>query len=136
VSWAGGSRKARFRRPRAVPPAVGARAARRAPRRQAVFGPASSLRSILEAGAAPLAAALHFDPPAAVESTTDAIAATLASNGRSIALLVVPWGERFDPQWRTAVTEALRRAAAWCLLFDGARLRIIDASRPYPRRFV
>ena len=100
------------------------------------FGPASSVRTILEAGAAPVVAALGFDPPSDVEPVDSTLAATIRRENRPIALLVVPWGTRLDPLWRTAVTQAVRRAAPWCLLFDGARLRIVDAGRLYARRFV
>ena len=112
------------------------------------FGPASSVRTIFEAGAAPLVTALGFDPPSDLEQVDSAVAATLRRAGRSprqsaegataglVALLVAPWGTRLDSLWRTAVTEALRRAADWCLLFDGSRLRVVDAGRLYARRFV
>ena len=100
------------------------------------FGPASSVRTILETGAAPLTAALGFDPASSVEHVDAGIAATLRRNGRPVALLVAPWGSRLDSLWRTAVTEALNRSAAWCLVFDGSRLRVIDAGRLYARRFV
>ena len=107
--------------------------------RCAALGPASSLRALLEQGAAPLTAALGFDPPAAIETMAaagPALAATLTAGGRAVALLVAPWGGPLDPLWRLAVTEALRRAADWCLLFDGLRLRIVDAGRLYARRHV
>jgi hypothetical protein len=113
-----------------------ARQEMKALRQRSVFGPASSLRNILEAGAAPLLGRLGFDPPIRVEPLEDVLAATVARNGRVVALLVSPWGQRLDPLWRTAVTEALRRSAAWCLLFDGSRLRIVDAGRVYARRHV
>ncbi|MBI3401710.1 MAG: N-6 DNA methylase [Acidobacteria bacterium] len=100
------------------------------------LGPASSLRALLQHGAAPLTAALGFDPPAAVEPAGPALGATLRAGGRSVALLVAPWGEGLDPLWRLAVTQALRRAAAWCLLFNGAHLRIVDAGRLYARRYI
>ncbi|MBZ5557313.1 MAG: N-6 DNA methylase [Acidobacteriia bacterium] len=98
------------------------------------LGPASSLRALLQHGAAPLAAALGFDPPAAVEAAGPALAATLLAGGHAVALLVAPWGEPLDPLWRLAVTQALSRASNWCLLFDGLHLRIVDAGRLYARR--
>jgi hypothetical protein len=111
------------------------------------FGPASSVRTIFDAGAAPLADALGFDPPSSVVPLDGAIAATLRSQSLSrpsgeaatagtVALLVTPWGTRLDSLWRAAVGEAMRRAAAWCLVFDGSRLRVVDAGRLYARRFV
>ena len=47
----------------------------------------------------------------------------------------------FETTWKTpagwivvAVTEALHRSAAWCLLFNGIHVRIVDATRLYARR--
>src|SRR5258708_22774983 len=97
------------------------------------LGPASTPRAILQS-AAPLFAALGFDPAAQIEACDPAIAATLRWGARTVAVLVPPWGEARDPLWRLAVTEAARRAASWCLVFDGLKLRIVDASRLYARR--
>jgi hypothetical protein len=107
--------------------------------RCSALGPASSLRALLEQGATPLTAALGFDPPTAIETMDagdPALTATLLAGGRAVALLVAPWGGPLDPFWRLAVTQALRRAADWCLLFDGLRLRIVDAGRLYARRYI
>jgi hypothetical protein len=51
-----------------------------------------------------------------------------------VAVIVTRWGERLDPLWRDAVTEGIKRSAAWCLLFNGVRLRLVDAARVYARR--
>jgi hypothetical protein len=104
--------------------------------RCAMLGPASTPRTILQSAAAPLCAALGFDAPAAIEPAHPAMAATLQAGGRAVALLVAPWGEALDPLWRLAVTQAARRSAHWCLLFDGLHLRVVDASRLYARRHV
>ncbi len=101
----------------------------------AMLGPASTPRAMLQS-AGPLFAALGFQPPERIESIEPAIAATLRSGDRRVALLVAPWGHSRDPLWRTAVTHAARRAAPWCLIFDGLHLRIVDAGRLYARRFL
>src|SRR5438093_6285543 len=54
----------------------------------------------------------------------------------NVALLVAPWGERLDPLWRVAVTQAMRRSAPWGVLFNGTHLRIVDPTRPYARRYL
>jgi hypothetical protein len=64
------------------------------------------------------------------------VAATLASDATPVAIIVTSWAEPLDPLWRLAVTQALQRGAVWCLLFDGLRLRLIDASHLYARRHV
>src|SRR5206468_415630 len=88
------------------------------------------------AGAAPLVTLLGFDPPDALEVLDEATAATIRGGGGPVALLVTGWGVSFDMMWRTAVAQAARRGAAWCLLFDGMRLRIVDADRVYARRYL
>jgi hypothetical protein len=102
--------------------------------RCALLGPASTPRALLQVAAAPLCVLLGFDPPAAIEPADPGVAATLRARGRAVALLVTPWGEALDPLWRLAITQAVRRGARWCLVFDGLRLRIVDASRIYGRR--
>ena len=54
----------------------------------------------------------------------------------NVALLVAAWGERLDPLWRVAVTQAMRRFASWAILFNGTHLRIVDPARPYARRYL
>src|SRR5207302_1639144 len=55
--------------------------------------------------------------------------------GSAVVLLVTHWGERFDPLWRVAVIEAARRAASWCVLFNGTHVRLLNAARLFSRRF-
>jgi hypothetical protein len=100
------------------------------------LGPSSTTRALLHTGAAPLAAAFGFEPPADIEAAGSVLAATLRADRRPIALLVTPWGEPRDRHWRLAVTQAARRSAAWCVIFDGVRLRLVDAGRLYARRYL
>jgi hypothetical protein len=100
------------------------------------LGPSSSVRAMLDVGAAPLAVALGFDPPAALTPLKDAVATTLGAGSNAVALLVTIWGSRLDPFWRAGVTEAARRSAGWCLLFNGTSLRLLDAGRLYARRYI
>ena len=102
----------------------------------AQLGPASPVRAVMERAAAPLGAVLGFDPPSCGEAGDRLIAATLRGGQRPVALLVAVWGDAFEPLWRFAVLEAQQRAAGWCLLFDGMRLRIVDATRVYARRYL
>jgi hypothetical protein len=100
------------------------------------LGPSSSVRSMLDVGAAPLATALGFDPPAALAPLKDAVAATLGAGPNAVALVVTIWGSRLDSLWRPGVSEAARRSAGWCLLFNGTSLRLLDAGRLYARRYL
>ena len=105
-------------------------------RRCETLGPASTPRALLQAAATPLLVSLGFAPPTDVASVGAVLAATLRSGSRNVALLVTAWAEPFDPLWRVAVTEAIRRSASWSIVFDGVHLRIVDASRLYARRHV
>src|SRR5262245_6122160 len=99
-------------------------------------GPSSSLRALLQDRASPLLAALGFSPPADVEDADARLIATVTGGGRPVLLVVTAWGDRLDALWRLAVTHAKRRSAAWCVLFNGAHLRVVDPGRLYARRYL
>jgi hypothetical protein len=100
------------------------------------LGPASSLRAMLDAGIRPFAAALGLDLGSGISYRSTNVAATLVGGPDPIAVLVTSWGEALDPLWRSAVTAALERAAACCLLFNGTHVRLVDTSRSFSRRYV
>ena len=100
------------------------------------LGPASSVQTLLETGASPLVRILGFDPPTALEQLGPVIVGTLGAGTRPIVLLVSPWGTGLDGIWRLAVAQAVRRRAAWSLVFNGTHLRVVDADRLYARRFL
>ncbi len=77
-----------------------------------------------------------FAPPERIELLDSAVAATVTSAATPVAIIVTSWAEPLDPLWRLAVTQALQRCAVWCVLFDGLRLRLIDVSRLYARRYL
>jgi len=105
-------------------------------RRSQLLGPASSVRTLFEAAAVPLMNLLGFGPPADIEIVDSACMSTARIGDTCLALVVSPWGERLDRFWRLAITYALERRAAWSLLFNGLQLRIVDATRPYSRRYI
>ncbi len=45
-------------------------------------------------------------------------------------------GGRLDPLWRLAIGQARASSADWALLFNGVSLRLVDATRPFSRRYV
>jgi hypothetical protein len=100
------------------------------------LGPATSVHTLFEAAAAPLVEVLAFERPAAIERLDAILIATIRAGGQPVLLMVTPWGDRLDPLWRVAVTQAMRRSASWALLFNGTHLRIVDAGRLYARRFL
>ena len=103
---------------------------------QRLLGPAASVRTMLEAGAASLVEALGFPPPGDITIDHDRAAATLRAASTSVALIASRWGERLDPFWHRAIVEASMRQAGWCLLFNGTHIRLIHAARAFSRRFV
>ncbi len=121
-------------------------------RRVRSMGPASGLRAMLEAGAAPLLAAFGVDRVADVVIDRHVASASIRVHGVHgvhevhevlgdretccVALVVPGWGERLDALWRTAVVEAGRRGAAWAVLFNGTDVRVIEASAAHSRRFL
>jgi hypothetical protein len=105
-------------------------------KRCAALGPTSTPGTILQVAAAPLVDVLGFDAPARIQPADSAVAATLTGGAQPVAMLVTCWADPLDPLWRPAVMQAARRSAVWCVLFDGLRLRIVDASRLYARRYL
>src|SRR6187431_1359577 len=101
-----------------------------------MLGPASTPAAMLQTSAVPLVELLGFDTPERVERLNSVVAGTLASAATPVAIIVTSWAEPLDPLWRVAVTQALQRCAVWCVLFDGLRLRLVDASRLYARRYI
>src|SRR5580765_2624765 len=69
---------------------------------QQLLGPASSVRTMLEAGAVPLARVLGFNVVANIGLDETLASATLHVDGSTIVLVVARWGERLDPLWRHA----------------------------------
>jgi hypothetical protein len=100
------------------------------------LGPASSLRALVDVGAAPLVRALGFEGLADTTFSRHAAAATLTGIYPAVTVLVTLWGERLDPFWRDAIVESRCRQSAWCLLFNGTHIRLIDAGRLHARRHV
>jgi N-6 DNA Methylase len=103
--------------------------------RKLQLGPASSVRAMLQVGAEPLLAAFGCEPCSDVILGDRSACATLRNRGVPATLFVAPWGERLDPLWREAATQALQRLTAWCLLFNGTHLRVVDTRRSFSRRY-
>jgi hypothetical protein len=100
------------------------------------LGPSSSLRAVLETAATPLVGVLGFEAPCDVERVDHVLISMVRAGAQNVALIVAPWGEPLDLLSRTGIRHAICRAARWCALFNGTHLRLVDATRPYSRRFV
>ncbi len=116
---------------RSMPLAGFARWWRRAQRQ---LGPASSVRRVLDIGVLPLLEllgheVLHLEP------SSEGFMGVLGYQRRPVAvLLVLPWNYASDHTFRTAARIAQTAGTRWCVTATGARLQIIDSSRPWSRR--
>jgi hypothetical protein len=104
-------------------------------RRGQSLGPASSLRAMLNLGVGPVAESLGFRAPRDVEIDRMLLVATLDAGSEPIVFIVAGWNQPLELLWRVGVTQAVRRSLRWCALFNGSALRLIDAARPYSRRY-
>jgi hypothetical protein len=99
------------------------------------LGPASSVRAIHESAGCPLLAILGLGSPRNESRDAGTFAVTARGSGHPVTFLTTAWGERLDPRWRPAVTQAMGRGTPWCLVFNGTHLRIVDARRLFARRY-
>ena len=100
-----------------------------------LLGPASSVRAVLDAGARPFLDALRLGEPRDVGSGRDLVVASVGNAASPVALLVTAWGAPLHSHWRTAIEQATRRRARWCLLYNAVACRLMDATRPHSSRF-
>lgn len=124
--------------PRTAPSHPGAawgRAVLRWRRRAAeALGPATAPRTLLDVGARPLLELLDLRP-AHVESHPWGYGAVLTHQARPVATLVcAPWGTAPAAAWRQAMRSSLAVDLPWALVFNGAVLSVVEASRPWSRR--
>jgi len=100
------------------------------------LGPALTLRGVFDRLGEPLLSALgyHVVP---TDATTERFRAVLEQDGVPRAtLLVTLWGQSPASAWRDAVRLGIGQGERWCFCLTGPRLRIVDSTRTYSRRFV
>jgi hypothetical protein len=104
---------------------------------QSRHGPATGART-LHAAAATLLRLLGYRPVPHLEICTRDRVEAVVSAGRSgrVAAMTTAWNVELGHEWRTAATLGVRASASWCLAFNGTALRLVDAARPYARRFL
>jgi hypothetical protein len=103
---------------------------------QRSLGPASSLRALVESGAAPLFTIFGFDTVDDIASDSATLSASIRGGSAPLALVVSGWAEPLDPLWRTGIRQAQQRAATWSVLYNGTHIRLVRADRVLSRRFV
>ncbi|MGC4085159.1 MAG: hypothetical protein QM736_24335 [Vicinamibacterales bacterium] len=99
------------------------------------LGPASSFRALLDVAVHPLLALLGLRDSRRTTIHARCRAPLCTAGADRVVVVVAPWGNPLGGFWRTAVGEASRVAAEWCLLFNGTHLRLIDATRLHSHRF-
>jgi hypothetical protein len=102
------------------------------------MGPATSLRSIVDRAAVPLAEVLGFEAGEPAILLDQPLCAILLRSpaGATITLIVTAWAADLDALWRAAVRLGSSVHTSWCLCFNATHLRLVDAERTYARRFV
>src|SRR5688500_1570360 len=100
------------------------------------LGPASSIRSIWDLAAAPLAELLGFAAPSSSHDQGDVRHALLTPAGGGVALVAATWDVSLDGLWRDATRRGIRLDAAWVLCTNGRELRLLDTHRTYSRAYL
>jgi len=105
-------------------------------RRESTLGPASSIRSIADAGVIPLLKILGFEIGRRIDDGTRTVLEALGSSGAAMPVVIVPWQEPLDRGWRALVLEGVRTDARWCGCCNGTALRIVDAHHTWSRHYL
>jgi hypothetical protein len=99
------------------------------------LGPASSLRSVWDLGAAPLVEMLGFPATVPVDDAGVRHALLTRSSAR-VALVATKWDMSLDNLWRVAARRGIGVDADWVLCTNGHDLRLLDADRTYSRAYL
>ena len=100
------------------------------------LGPASSIRSIWDLGAAPLVELLGFATPYPSQGRDNVRHALLTSAGGGVALFAATWDVSLDTVWRDATRRGIAVDAFWALCTNGRELRLLDTQRTYSRAYL
>ena len=69
-------------------------------RRELTLGPASSVRSITDAGVIPLLKVLGFNIDQRIDERTRTVLEAVGASGARVPVVIVPWNEPLDRGWR------------------------------------
>jgi hypothetical protein len=101
--------------------------------RDAMLGPASSVRTIRDAAVTPLLQLLGFR--VIVRNETGGRSDLLAQASRvTVPVTVLPWSHSLDAAWRTTIHSGITVDGRWCLCTNGRALRLVDAHRTWARQ--
>ena len=100
------------------------------------LGPASSIRSIWDVAAAPIANLLGFVSESPVAETGRVRHASLAPGCRRVALIAATADVSLDNLWRDVTRRGISLDAGWVLCTNGRELRLVDTQRTYSRAYL
>ena len=100
------------------------------------LGPASSIRSIWDAAALPLANLLGFVNESAVSEAGRVRYASLAPGRSRVALIAATADVSLDNLWRDVTRRGISLDAAWVLCTNGREVRLVDTQRTYSRAYL
>jgi Eco57I restriction-modification methylase len=107
-----------------------------AARREAGFGPASSVRAIADGIAIPLLKLLGFTIMRR-EDAKDRARLEAGCRGTSVVpVIIAGWDDPLDAIWRDSILDAVRADERWSFVFNGASLRVVDAHRTWSRHYL
>ena len=103
-------------------------------RAERTLGPSASARAVADAGAMPLFETLGFEIER-LEPHGAGFVGTLARRGQPhVALRICRWGADKDAAWRETIRVGRTAGAHWGLIYTGATLRLVEATRTWSRR--
>jgi hypothetical protein len=101
------------------------------------LGPSSSLRSMYDLGAAPLADVLGFSARRPREICRGLLlVGDAASEPITVPLLVAPWAAPLDSLWAAVARESASLACRWALCFNGTAVRLCDGRNAFARAYL
>ena len=101
------------------------------------LGPASSLRSVFDLGAAPLLGVLGLSARQPREACRGMLLlADAVSSSFTLPLLVGPWGAALDSLWGAVARESARLGSPWALCCNGTALRLCDGRNTHARAYL
>jgi len=99
-------------------------------------GPATAVRALVDIGLTPLAGLLGYTTTDLARAPDGYFSARLRAVEGVVPAMAIEWGADMERTWRAALRSGITAGARWCVLFNGVRLRIVDAGRPHARRFL
>ena len=94
------------------------------------LGPASSARSVLDVGVAPLLELLGHERPVV---TPHPLGLCGSLPGSGVSILALPWSSAVRTAWRDAAQRGLANHKPWAMVSNGRALRIVDCARTWTR---